>query len=127
MLDLESGEPLAPHVVGHDAGGWVMDYSPAGSKMFTTGLDGSVSLWDGTSGQLLGTVVLPEQSVTAAAFGEDGHTVVMSTGYESVYIWDTSVRYSIQFACRLAGRDLTRAEWLENFGDRPYEESCPAG
>ena len=126
VLDVESGEPVGPQVVGHNAGGWGMDYSPDGSRIFTTGLDGGVSLWDGTSGELLGTVVLPEQTVVNAAFGEDGHTVVMSTDYESVYIWDTRVEYALDYACRLAGRDFTRAEWRENFGERAYEETCPA-
>ena len=30
--------------------------------------------------------------------------------------WDTRVDNALEFACRVAGRDLTEAEWTEQFG-----------
>jgi WD40 repeat protein len=58
VLDLVSGEALRPPVVGHTATVWTITYSPDGSRMVTTAADGSASLWDGATGDLLGTVRL---------------------------------------------------------------------
>ena len=30
-------------------------------------------------------------------------------------------------ACRLAGADITRAQWHRYVGDRPYQHVCPRG
>jgi WD40 repeat protein/DNA-binding SARP family transcriptional activator/energy-coupling factor transporter ATP-binding protein EcfA2 len=125
VVDLVSGEALRPPVVGHSAMVWTMTYSPDGSRIVTTAFDGSASLWDGATGELLGTVLLPERVVAEAEFASDGHTVVIATGYGSVYLWDPSVSHARLFACKLAGRDFTRIEWEEAFGDRPYQETCP--
>jgi hypothetical protein len=32
-----------------------------------------------------------------------------------------------QFACRVAGRNLTRAEWHDVLPNRAYRPTCPAG
>jgi WD40 repeat protein len=124
LLDLVAGEALRPPVVGHTATVWTITYSPDGSRMVTTAADGSASLWDGATGDLLGTVRLPERVTASAEFASDGHTVVIATDYGSVYLWDTSVSHASRFACRLAGRDFTRVEWGEAFGNRPYQETC---
>lgn len=42
----------------------------------------------------------------------------------STYVWDTSPQYAVDTACRIVGRGLTREEWREAFGDRPYEDVC---
>ncbi len=125
VLDLASGKPVGPPVVGHGAEVWTIQYSLDGSSIVTAGTDGSVSLWDGRTGELLGTVALPEQSFASAVFGADEQTVVIATGNQGVYLWNTRASYAIDFACRLAGRDLTQPEWAEAFGDRPYQETCP--
>ena len=52
VLDLASGEPLAAPTKGHSTTDWGTVYSNDGSRIVTTGLDGSVSLWDGTTGEL---------------------------------------------------------------------------
>jgi WD40 repeat protein/DNA-binding SARP family transcriptional activator len=125
VLDLVSGEALGPPVVGHSATVWTMTYSPDGSRIVTTAADGSASLWDGATGDLLGTVLLPERVTASAEFARDGHTVVIATDYGSAYLWDPSVSHARMFACRLAGRDFTRVEWGEAFGNRPYQQTCP--
>ncbi len=88
--------------------------------------DGSVSLWDATTGELLGTVVMPVRATATADFAADGRSAVIVSPFAGVYVWDTSLDHALEFACRLAGRDLTQVEWQESFGDRPYEETCPA-
>ena len=126
IIDLASGEPLRPPVVGHQGPGWSVSYSPDGSRVLTAAYDGSVSLWDATTGELLGTVVMPVRVRATADFAADGHSAVIVSDVAGVYLWDTSIDHALEFACRLAGRDLTQVEWRESFGDRPYEETCPA-
>ena len=43
----------------------------------------------------------------------------------AVYRWDTRPNYAVEFACRLAGRDITpETESAEQFGDRPFQGVC---
>ena len=40
--------------------------------------------------------------------------------------WPTDRPTLQRFACRIAGRDLTRDEWNELLPNRPYRHVCPA-
>ena len=126
VLDLATGEPVGEPAVGHATTVWGTAYSDDGSRIVTTGEDGSVVLWDGVTGELLGSVLLPEKVVSTAAFGADDSTVVIASDYDGLYYWDTRTETAIEFACRLAGRDLTQAEWRQAFDDRPWQPTCPA-
>jgi WD40 repeat protein len=126
VLDLATGRPVRPPTTAHATTVWGTDYSADGSRIVTTGRDGSVSLWDGPTGELLGSVVLPEKVASSANFGADDRTVLITTDYGGQYYWDTSTAHAVEFACRLAGRDLTEAEWRQAFDDRPWQPTCPA-
>ncbi len=39
--------------------------------------------------------------------------------------WDLRPQHLLDVACDLAGRSLTREEWENLVGDRPYRETCP--
>ena len=126
VLDLATGDQVRPPTTGHATTVWATEYSADGSRIVTTGRDGSVSLWDGPTGELLGSVVLPEKVTVFANFGADDRTIVITTSTGSLYYWDTSTEHAIEFACRLAGRDLAEAEWPQYFGARPWQPTCPA-
>ncbi len=70
-------------------------------------------------------MLLPEKVTSSAAFGADESVVVIASDYDGLYSWDTSTAHLVDFACRLAGRDLTEAEWLQYFGARPWQPTCP--
>jgi hypothetical protein len=89
------------------------------------GADGSVSVFDGATAALLGSVVVPHRTLAAADFLTDGRTVVIAAYDDGIYLWDTGVEHAIEQACRTAGRDLTTTEWRDNFGGRPYRKVCP--
>jgi WD40 repeat protein len=102
-----------------------LSYSADGKRVLTSGLDATAALWDAPTGWLLSRVVTPER-LLHAGFGKDPDSVLIATGWGGpVYEWNTRGDYAIDFACRIAGRDLTKAEWRENFGDRPYQETGP--
>ena len=81
-----------------------------------------MSLRDGATGELLGTVDSGDRGV-APVFLDDR---VLLLPYEdgSTYVWDTSPRYAVDTACRIVGRGLNPGEWRLAFGDQPYQDVC---
>lgn len=57
-------------------------------------------------------------------FARDGHTVVIASWDGAIHTLDIRSARWAAFACRIAGRNPTRSEWREAFGDRPYRETC---
>ena len=112
---------------GHDAEAYWVRWSPDGSRIVSGAADGSVSLWDGESLDLLGTVVVPAETdavpVSPAFTGEDHVTLASYDG--RVYQWDTDFEHTLAFACQMAGRNLTPSEWERALPDLRYEETCP--
>ena len=52
---------------------------------------------------------------------------VMVASYDGrVYRWDTDFDHALEFACQMAGRNLTASEWERALPDLPYEETCPS-
>jgi WD40 repeat protein len=125
VIDTSTGELVRPPVVGHDDVGNYIAYSHDGTRAVSTGYDGSVSLVDGRTGELLGTAVLPERTLASATFMHDDQNVLVASYMQSIYRWDTRPERARAFACAIAGRNLTHAEWHDNFATRPYERTCP--
>ena len=126
VAEIRTGKWVRPPAASHD--GWVqrVAYAPDGSIVVSSGHDGQVKVWDGRTGEPLATIAPGSRNVWAAVeFLPDGHTVIVATRDGAVYMWDTRVEQWIEFACRVAGRNLTDTEWRDTFGDRPYRETCP--
>ena len=124
VIDLETGRPVG-RPIAHGTRLFSLVYSPDGGQILTSGTDGSATLWDAETRGLVAKVVTPPL-FSASQFLPDG-SVLLADAYEgAVYRWDTRPEYAVEFACRLAGRDLTEAEWAEQFGDRPFQETCPS-
>ena len=87
---------------------------------------GTVALWElqGESrGAILDVDRLGEASGVAAGLGGEDELVFLTDG-SSVSSWSTDPERLVAHACRVAGRDLTRAEWAEVLPDRPYRPTC---
>lgn len=127
LIDLDSGEWLRPPIEGlTTARIYRISFTPDGSTFASSDWDGRVRLWDGQSGELLATfLAVTEGGGTVAEFLDDGHTVVITNVDGSVYTWDTRIDRWIEFACGVAGRNLTEDEWHETFGERPHRDTCP--
>jgi WD40 repeat protein/DNA-binding SARP family transcriptional activator len=126
LLDLETDRSIGQVVRStHSRGVAFVRWSGGGTAYASAGYDGSVALWDGATGTLVGRFQSPEHVPTNVAFAPDGHTLVVVTYTDAVYVWDTAVDHMIDFACGDAGRNLTLAEWADEFGDRPYIATCP--
>ena len=126
VIDLSTGRPIAP------AREWAGDlksqvvFSPDGTKLLTSSPNGLVAVWDAAAVTPTATLTVPASSSLSGAFLPDDRTArILDWGTGQAYDWDLSSDSAIEFACRAVGRDLTREEWTENFGDLPYRETCP--
>jgi hypothetical protein len=59
-----------------------------------------------------------------AQFAPDGDLVIAYL--EDAVKWPMDPRTWERFACKVAGRDLTRAEWRDLLPDLEYRRTCPA-
>ena len=127
LFDTETGEVVQPPIDVHKGFVQYVAWSTDGARFASSGFDGSVALFDGTTGAHLGSVTTPSRAMVGSEFLPDGHRLLIASNDQGIYLWDTRVDAALAVACRMAGRDLTAAEWRESFGDRPYEPTCPAG
>ena len=127
LLDPTTGDAVRSPVTGHDGDVYWVTFDRDGSRFATASNAGDVAVWDGRTGQLVSSTKVPGEEIsTVAGFRPDGTLTVASFTGE-VYHWDPSLAHAVSFACAVAGRDLTRAEWTEELPGRPYRSVCPAG
>jgi WD40 repeat protein len=100
VIDTETGQPLRPAVTAHGAP--VNRLSWSSQTLVSCSWDGSVALWDGEAGELLGTVVQPERNICSAVLADDGRTVCIVTYRDGVYLWDTDLEHTVDFASTMA-------------------------
>jgi WD40 repeat protein len=103
-------------------------YSDDGTLLVSGSADGSATLWDGRTLQLLGSVRPPHPGdpVPASADFARGHDVTIASYDGHTYTWDVSDDRAVGFACQMAGRNLTREEWSEFLPEQPFREVCPS-
>jgi WD40 repeat protein len=124
IIDLRSGQSTVSVDTGAtaEAEGIVVTFSPDGELLASADGEGRVSVRDGATGALLGTVHVGDEWVSPAFLDDQALLLPYPDG--STYVWDTSPQYAVDTACRIVGRGLTRDEWRAAFGDRPYEDVC---
>jgi hypothetical protein len=87
-----------------------------------------VSLWDAESLDLLGTVVVSaEKDPLPVSPTFTANDQILLASYDGrVFSWDTDFDRALEFACQMAGRNLTESEWEAALPDLAYEETCPS-
>ncbi|WP_191278919.1 nSTAND1 domain-containing NTPase [Nocardioides flavus (ex Wang et al. 2016)] len=126
VVDLTTGRAVAP------PRDWAGDlksqvvFSPDGTKLLTSSPNGLVGVWDAASATPVATLAVPDASSLTGAILPGGRTArILDWSTRRVVEWDLSRDSAVEFACRAVGRDLTRAEWAEHFGDLAFRETCP--
>jgi hypothetical protein len=90
----------------------------------TDGIDGTAVLWDAASATPVARVSV-DPTYHSAEFRPDGTLLLAPWDGHAGFVWDPSSPRAVDFACRMAGRDLTAEEWRDNFGTLPYAATCP--
>jgi len=113
------GLPLAGQKASIDA----LAFDSTG-HYFASGSKGSsasknqTTLWDLAS-RLALTPPIPV-GATSLDFNPQGTLLAIEAE-----LWEMSLEAWQRFACQIANRDLTREEWTDYLGDRPYAPACP--
>jgi WD40 repeat protein len=120
LLDAQDGERLGPPIeVGkHEIA--PVSFSPDGRLLAASSGDETATVWDLVSRKRLGTTF---PSVFVAQFAPDGDLAIAHL--EDIVKWPMDPRAWMRFACQVAGRDLTPAEWRDVLPDRDYRRVCP--
>ncbi len=128
IVDLVAGGSRISDDVGVEAEseGEHLAYSGDGSLLASADGTGRVSLWDGRTAELLGTVA-PSSEMSSPVFLSDDRTVLIAAWDGTVYEWDTSIEHAVDFACHVLGHGLTRAQWHQLLPNHPFEPVCPEG
>jgi WD40 repeat protein len=73
-----------------------LTFSPDGKRLATASYDGTVKIWDVTTGKLLVTLEGHEGQVNQVAFAPDGKTVATAGEDKTVRIWDVAKGTELQ-------------------------------
>jgi WD40 repeat protein len=128
IIDLSTGQSRVSADIGleTESEGEHLTYSDDGSLLVSTDSTGRVSLWDGRTAALLGTVA-PNTEMSTPVFLTDDHTVLLAAWDGATYEWDTSVDHAMNFACDVVGHGLTRLHWQQVLPNHAFEPICPKG
>jgi WD40 repeat protein len=124
------GESVGPPIRASEVSAWSVNWSPDGSRLVTAGSDGTVRIYASGTGQQIGTSLpMPgEQPVTDpyAIYSQDGKTIAATDATARVWLYRAGLRGWEAYACQLAARNLTRAEWTKFVSGQPYRRICSA-
>ena len=125
IFDVTGRDWIGPQVARHEGPVSWLAWSADSHTVVSSGFDGQLALWDGESGSLLGGLALEAAGAPLAAVFDGETTVVTAVAADgSIYRWDSNPDSWVEFACAVAGRNLTDAEWRDTFGHRPYRQTC---
>jgi WD40 repeat protein/class 3 adenylate cyclase len=124
LLNADTGTQLGSPLKVATAPVDPISFSPDGRLLVATSADQTSTLWDLESRKRLGTSFAVEAgSVPVVRFTSNGDLVIDNLADTAV--WPTGLSAWERFACQVAGRELTRAEWTDLLPNRPYQHVCP--
>ena len=103
-------------------------FSSKGRWLLTGSEDGTVRLWDLHSDDVEGSVRVlrgHKNAVTAVAMSSEGRWMASGTDDGSVWLWRLKMDELREWACHIAGRNLSFFEWNQYFRGEEYRLSCP--
>jgi WD40 repeat protein len=105
-------------------------FSRDGRTLATAGDDGTIRLWDPSTGKTRTSLTDPNRDTTSLAFSPDDRTLATSRSDGTVRLWDvnTSLKpaQAIKHICRIFNRELTPGERTAYLPDKSDEPVCPS-
>ncbi|MDP9334234.1 MAG: toll/interleukin-1 receptor domain-containing protein [Actinomycetota bacterium] len=138
VWDAKTGRQLSPPLPAGSGQLHGITISSDGTMLAIISTNGELTLRDLVDYQQIGPRLIADSDAPArpASFGSgpgtglaeflpDDTTLVTTSPLDGhVYLWDISPASWEHKACQLAGRNLTRDEWRQYLGDRPYRKTC---
>jgi WD40 repeat protein len=110
----------------HAAAGAIdsVSFSPDGSLVAAGAYDRTSTVWNVRSHQQVGNTFPEHVAAAPAVLFEPGGRLLIDYEADAAQ-WPINVATWERFACQVAGRDLSRAEWRQILPARPYMHVCP--
>jgi hypothetical protein len=122
FLDPHTLDPLGPPVAGLPAAVEQIAFSADGRILAVRGTD-TATLIDVPARVVLGVPIATRGAVEGIAVRPDGAELALHSP-DGVLLWDLRPGSWEAAACRIAGRDLTPAEWHAHVGTTAYRPTC---
>lgn len=125
LWDARTGRQRGPATTVAPAGVTQIAASPDGRLFAVADFSGSATLWDVRTRKRVGDeFTIPPGVIPSVTFEPNDRLLITERG--SAVDWPLDRRTLQRFACRVAGRDLTRDEWSDLLPSRPYRPVCRA-
>jgi WD40 repeat protein len=132
VWDAATGRPAMSAIRASGLYVYSVSWSRDGSRLVTAGSDGTLRLYDARTGQQIGTSLpVPGADLNSATssylyvtFSPDGRTIAATDTAGRVWLYPATAARWEAYACRLANRQLTRAEWSQFLPGHPYRQAC---
>jgi WD40 repeat protein len=127
VFDAATWEPTSGPAVVHDDGVLQVEWLADSRTVVTSGMDGTVSLFDAERGLVRGRPMRgslqPGEGFVHLVPGSTDELVVLG-GNRSGWRYPMDPSVWLDEACAIVGRDLTAAEWDRYLPERDYAPTC---
>jgi WD40 repeat protein/DNA-binding SARP family transcriptional activator len=125
LFSTATWKPVGQALEGHTARITYAEFTPDSRTLVTAAGDGTVKLWDVKTQKPIGSPIeLAQNTFASAALSPDGSRLFAVSTRGKGISFDTSPDAWKRHACRVAGRELTPAEWADALPTRPYQAVC---
>jgi WD40 repeat protein/DNA-binding SARP family transcriptional activator len=125
VWDAATGKPLLGPIPASGQYVYSVAWSSDGSRLVTAVGDGTLHLYDASTGQQIGTPLPVTGAIDPyVTFSHNGRTIVATDATGQVWLYPATAAGWETYACRLANRELSRAEWSKFLPGRPYQQVC---
>jgi WD40 repeat protein len=124
LWSVQTGRPVGQPLQGHNGDVRSLDFDPSGRRLVTSSDDGRLRLWDVETQKLIGAPLPGSTTGGSAEFFPDGKHVLGVFESGTGVVWNVDPVAWKGYACRIANRNLTRAEWNDVLPGHPYRRVC---
>jgi WD40 repeat protein len=124
VIDVATGSVSGPSTVVHAGTVASVAFSPDGETLATFGFDGELVLADAAARPRARSSPRGVGIAGTISYAPDGKTILIAYADGAVVAYDVDPTAWIDHACRVAGRDLSAAEWRDAFGSRERRRAC---